>query len=59
MTLFFCHLEFLTTTRMNIYGRILPPGKSLRQGFAILILDTVLFERGDVTTEYYSNNFRI
>lgn len=43
---------------MNVYGRTYSQGKALDKELRSLIVDTILFEGGDVTTGYYTGSFR-
>jgi hypothetical protein len=43
---------------MNVYGRTHSQGKALDKDLRSLIVDTILFEGGDVTTGYYTGSFR-
>ena len=47
-----------TLLQMNVYGRTFHRGKSIEKHMRSLIIDDILSEGRNVSTEYYPGNFR-
>ena len=58
VTCFFSRAEQLSGFEMNPYGGTLHRGKSIEKYLRSLIIDDILSEGGNVSTEYYPGSFR-